>query len=219
MLNSKTSGTLAVQCNNLGFGSSAGSNSITIKKSDIDALSKQKKVEIAIMAYIVLPIAFKVEKDGDPANKAYEFALPSFGSGTDLLGRSAKLDNETLFTYLDVIKDARFELDTSLLPIAVNPEDPDNKLKLSVDLRKPDGTSVIQKKDLVLSGKGQFSLTGDEIETLLTEYPIDPAQSKIAIEFPKGSLYMRRDMKFGTSVNLGISTDGTIKLDDLKGGN
>lgn len=160
---------------------------------------------IKLSAFVVLSLDFNV-------TSPVELDLIKFtGKDTseenyDLLGRQEPTSFEDLQKFIDMIESVAITYAPSEIPFHFYPFDNANDfMKLVIDL-DGDGTDF-EERELSLKG----DVFTENPSSILGIYPLQP---KLNLVIPVGNLSIPREMKFSTRIDLGISTNGQIKIWD-----
>ena len=185
----------------LSMGSSTGGN-ITLYASTIDSARKSSGINIKIDLIAIVP--FKLNIDS-----AINMDLMSLmdeewnttNASSDLLNRESASDYVDFVKYVDAIDYIKMNYTIS-----------NNAIELPVNLIIEDtGTSGFSKTMPFASGTNTFSLSADEIESVMTNYPFHPnIKLKIGDDSPS-SMYIKRSSSLA-GLNVGAKIDLAVKM-------
>ncbi|MCQ2573010.1 MAG: hypothetical protein MJ182_03855 [Treponema sp.] len=120
----------------------------------------------------------------------------------DLLGRSGPMDISEYKEYINAIDHISFHIFAKKFPTAYVNSEKEPQLILDLD---PSSTNSKQKYPL---SDVDFVITPETVYNIL-EKPFTP---QIELEYPKGEIYIKRNIDVSLKVDCQIATDGTITI-------
>ena len=179
---------------------------ITISKTDFDQIKDDKSPStISIFARIIIPLEMKITKQIDlNINK-----LANLNEDTDIFNRTEAPDLSEIMKYAQIIES---------MSVSYNSEnkffnyqnDSSKSLQFVFDTGMTNLTTNVygEKGDLNLKN-GTIKIVYEDIKKILEQYPFTP---KMTVRLPKGNVYLPQDPSIKINCNIGLSTNGTVKL-------
>lgn len=180
-----------------------GSSSVIhITKEEFDQLEKTESTSIKITARIILPFVFRLKKDIaiDVAKAA------GVQTGSDLFGRQAPTNLDTLDKYMDAIQSMQLSYRSHGDFIQYIDESRGIIPALVFDTHMS-GLAKTEYKIPINGGTAKVA-TGD-VRKILERYPFTP---DVKIVLPEGKMQVLRKSSPGANIAIRITTDGTIPL-------
>lgn len=166
---------------------------LEISKSQLEG---DKTSAIKITALIVLPLQFVTT---DEISLDIMKMMGKDGT-SDLFGRSEAMDTTTIDKYLGAISSVSLNYKCDELPFyAIKP------LALKVSLSGDES-----KAKTYTIGADKIELNYNEIESMLTTYPLTPS---VVFCIPATTFSIPREVAISTALGLYIKTDGTVSFD------
>lgn len=173
---------------------------LTITKEQVDGADA---TSIAVVAYLVLPLEFKLTED---------LNLPlveSENNSSEQTSDSSQLP-DSVQALLDVVRDASITITPKALPFVITPEDSDVAygLELAMNL-----TSDYHPVIGIANNKSSvIRVKNSEIKSLIRTMAGGNLSPGISLKLAKGSISIPRTMDFDANIILGLNTDGPIEI-------
>lgn len=179
---------------------------IRISKSDFDQIKADTSTStISIFARIIIPLEMKITEQIDlNINK-----LANLNEDTDIFNRTEAPDLSEIMKYAQIVES---------MSVSYNSEnkffnyqnDSSKSLQFIFDTGMTNLTTNVygEKGDLNLKN-GTIKIVYEDIKKILEQYPFTP---KMTVRLPKGNVYLPQDPSIKINCNIGLSTNGTVKL-------
>ena len=179
---------------------------ITISKDDFDKIKDDKSPStISIFARIIIPLEMKITEQIDlNINK-----LANLNEDTDIFNRTEAPDLSEIMKYAQIVES---------MSVSYNSEnkffnyqnDSSKSLQFIFDTGMTNLTTNVygEKGDLNLKN-GTIKIVYEDIKKILEQYPFTP---KMTVRLPEGNVYLPQDPSIKINCNIGLSTNGTVKL-------
>ena len=179
---------------------------ITISKDDFDKIKDDKSPStISIFARIVIPLEMKITEQIDlNINK-----LANLNEDTDIFNRTEAPDLSEIMKYAQIVES---------MSVSYNSEnkffnyqnDSSKSLQFIFNTGMTNLTTNVygEKGDLNLKN-GTIKIVYEDIKKILEQYPFTP---KMTVRLPEGNVYLPQDPCIKINCNIGLSTNGTVKL-------
>lgn len=179
---------------------------ITISKSDFEQIKADTSTStISIFARIIIPLEMKITEQIDlNINK-----LANLNEGTDIFNRTEAPDLSEIMKYAQIVES---------MSVSYNSEnkffnyqnDSSKSLQFIFDTGMTNLTTNVygEKGDLNLKN-GTIKIVYEDIKKILEQYPFTP---KMTVRLPEGNVYLPQDPCIKINCNVGLSTNGTVKL-------
>ena len=179
---------------------------ITISKDDFDKIKDDKSPStISIFARIIIPLEMKITEQIDlNINK-----LANLNEDTDIFNRTEAPDLSEIMKYAQIVES---------MSVSYNSEnkffnyqnDSSKSLQFIFDTGMTNLTTNVygEKGDLNLKN-GTIKIVYEDIKKILEQYPFTP---KMTVRLPEGYVYLPQDPCIKINCNVGLSTNGTVKL-------
>lgn len=179
---------------------------ITISKSDFEQIKADTSTStISIFARIIIPLEMKITKQIDlNINK-----LANLNEDTDIFNRTEAPDLSEIMKYAQIVES---------MSVSYNSEnkffnyqnDSSKSLQFIFDTGMTNLTTNVygEKGDLNLKN-GTIKIVYEDIKKILEQYPFTP---KMTVRLPEGNVYLPQDPGIKINCNIGLSTNGTVKL-------
>ena len=179
---------------------------ITISKSDFEQIKADTSTStISIFARIIIPLEMKITEQIDlNINK-----LANLNEDTDIFNRTEAPDLSEIMKYAQIVES---------MSVSYNSEnkffnyqnDSSKSLQFIFDTRMTNLTTNVygEKGDLNLKN-GTIKIVYEDIKKILEQYPFTP---KMTVRLPEGNVYLPQDPCIKINCNVGLSTNGTVKL-------
>lgn len=179
---------------------------ITISKSDFEQIKADTSTStISIFARIIIPLEMKITKQIDlNINK-----LANLNEDTDIFNRTEAPDLSEIMKYAQIVES---------MSVSYNSEnkffnyqnDSSKSLQFIFNTGMTNLTTNVygEKGDLNLKN-GKITVVYEDIKKILEQYPFTP---KISVRLPEGNVYLPQDPCIKINCNIGLSTNGTVKL-------
>ncbi|MCI6826285.1 MAG: hypothetical protein MR937_03085, partial [Spirochaetia bacterium] len=179
---------------------------ITISKSDFEQIKADTSTStISIFARIIIPLEMKITEQIDlNINK-----LANLNENTDIFNRTEAPDLSEIMKYAQIVES---------MSVSYNSEnkffnyqnDSSKSLQFIFDTGMTNLTTNVygEKGDLNLKN-GTIKIVYEDIKKILEQYPFTP---KMTVRLPEGNVYLPQDPCIKINCNVGLSTNGTVKL-------
>lgn len=179
---------------------------ITISKSDFDQIKADTSTStISIFARIIIPLEMKITEQIDlNINK-----LANLNEDTDIFNRTEAPDLSEIMKYAQIVES---------MSVSYNSEnkffnyqnDSSKSLQFIFNTGMTNLTTNVygEKGDLNLKN-GTIKIVYEDIKKILEQYPFTP---KMTVRLPEGNVYLPQDPCIKINCNIGLSTNGTVKL-------
>lgn len=179
---------------------------ITISKSDFDQIKADTSTStISIFARIIIPLEMKITEQIDlNINK-----LANLNEDTDIFNRTEAPDLSEIMKYAQIVES---------MSVSYNSEnkffnyqnDSSKSLQFIFNTGMTNLTTNVygEKGDLNLKN-GTIKIVYEDIKKILEQYPFTP---KMTVRLPEGNVYLPQDPSIKINCNIGLSTNGTVKL-------
>ena len=179
---------------------------ITISKSDFEQIKADTSTStISIFARIIIPLEMKITEQIDlNINK-----LANLNEDTDIFNRTEAPDLSEIMKYAQIVES---------MSVSYNSEnkffnyqnDSSKSLQFIFDTGMTNLTTNVygEKGDLNLKN-GTIKIVYEDIKKILEQYPFTP---KMTVRLPEGNVYLPQDPSIKINCNIGLSTNGTVKL-------
>ena len=179
---------------------------ITISKDDFDKIKDDKSPStISIFARIIIPLEMNITEQIDlNINK-----LANLNEDTDIFNRTEAPDLSEIMKYAQIVES---------MSVSYNSEnkffnyqnDSSKSLQFIFDTGMTNLTTNVygEKGDLNLKN-GTIKIVYEDIKKILEQYPFTP---KMTVRLPEGNVYLPQDPCIKINCNVGLSTNGTVKL-------
>ena len=179
---------------------------ITISKTDFDKIKDDKSPStISIFARIIIPLEMKITEQIDlNINK-----LANLNEDTDIFNRTEAPDLSEIMKYAQIVES---------MSVSYNSEnkffnyqnDSSKSLQFIFNTGMTNLTTNVygEKGDLNLKN-GTIKIVYEDIKKILEQYPFTP---KMTVRLPEGNVYLPQDPSIKINCNIGLSTNGTVKL-------
>lgn len=179
---------------------------ITISKTDFDKIKDDKSPStISIFARIIIPLEMKITEQIDlNINK-----LANLNEDTDIFNRTEAPDLSEIMKYAQIVES---------MSVSYNSEnkffnyqnDSSKSLQFIFNTGMTNLTTNVygEKGDLNLKN-GTIKIIYEDIKKILEQYPFTP---KMTVRLPEGNVYLPQDPCIKINCNIGLSTNGTVKL-------
>ncbi|MCI7798325.1 MAG: hypothetical protein MR555_01260 [Spirochaetia bacterium] len=179
---------------------------ITISKDDFDKIKDDKSPStISIFARIIIPLEIKITEQIDlNINK-----LANLNEDTDIFNRTEAPDLSEIMKYAQIVES---------MSVSYNSEnkffnyqnDSSKSLQFIFNTGMTNLTTNVygEKGDLNLKN-GTIKIVYEDIKKILEQYPFTP---KMTVRLPEGNVYLPQDPCIKINCNVGLSTNGTVKL-------
>ena len=179
---------------------------ITISKDDFDKIKDDKSPStISIFARIIIPLEMNITEQIDlNINK-----LANLNEDSDIFNRTEAPDLSEIMKYAQIVES---------MSVSYNSEnkffnyqnDSSKSLQFIFDTGMTNLTTNVygEKGDLNLKN-GTIKIVYEDIKKILEQYPFTP---KMTVRLPEGNVYLPQDPSIKINCNVGLSTNGTVKL-------
>ena len=179
---------------------------IIISKSDFEQIKADTSTStISIFARIIIPLEMKITEQIDlNINK-----LANLNEDTDIFNRTEAPDLSEIMKYAQIVES---------MSVSYNSEnkffnyqnDSSKSLQFIFDTGMTNLTTNVygEKGDLNLKN-GTIKIVYEDIKKILEQYPFTP---KMTVRLPEGNVYLPQDPSIKINCNIGLSTNGTVKL-------
>ena len=179
---------------------------IIISKSDFEQIKADTSTStISIFARIIIPLEMKITEQIDlNINK-----LANLNEDTDIFNRTEAPDLSEIMKYAQIVES---------MSVSYNSEnkffnyqnDSSKSLQFIFDTGMTNLTTNVygEKGDLNLKN-GTIKIVYEDIKKILEQYPFTP---KMTVRLPEGNVYLPQDPCIKINCNVGLSTNGTVKL-------
>ena len=179
---------------------------ITISKDDFDKIKDDKSPStISIFARIIIPLEMNITEQIDlNINK-----LANLNEDSDIFNRTEAPDLSEIMKYAQIVES---------MSVSYNSEnkffnyqnDSSKSLQFIFDTGMTNLTTNVygEKGDLNLKN-GTIKIVYEDIKKILEQYPFTP---KMTVRLPEGNVYLPQDPCIKINCNVGLSTNGTVKL-------
>ena len=179
---------------------------ITISKDDFDKIKDDKSPStISIFARIIIPLEMNITEQIDlNINK-----LANLNEDTDIFNRTEAPDLSEIMKYAQIVES---------MSVSYNSEnkffnyqnDSSKSLQFIFNTGMTNLTTNVygEKGDLNLKN-GTIKIVYEDIKKILEQYPFTP---KMTVRLPEGNVYLPQDPCIKINCNVGLSTNGTVKL-------
>ena len=179
---------------------------ITISKSDFEQIKADTSTStISIFARIIIPLEMKITEQIDlNINK-----LANLNEDTDIFNRTEAPDLSEIMKYAKIVES---------MSVSYNSEnkffnyqnDSSKSLQFIFNTGMTNLTTNVygEKGDLNLKN-GTIKIVYEDIKKILEQYPFTP---KMTVRLPEGNVYLPQDPCIKINCNVGLSTNGTVKL-------
>lgn len=179
---------------------------ITISKSDFEQIKADTSTStISIFARLIIPLEMKITEQIDlNINK-----LANLNEDTDIFNRTEAPDLSEIMKYAQIVES---------MSVSYNSEnkffnyqnDSSKSLQFIFDTGMTNLTTNVygEKGDLNLKN-GTIKIVYEDIKKILEQYPFTP---KMTVRLPEGNVYLPQDPCIKINCNIGLSTNGTVKL-------
>lgn len=179
---------------------------ITISKSDFEQIKADTSTStISIFARIIIPLEMKITEQIDlNINK-----LANLNEDTDIFNRTEAPDLSEIMKYAQIVES---------MSVSYNSEnkffnyqnDSSKSLQFIFNTGMTNLTTNVygEKGDLNLKN-GTIKIVYEDIKKILEQYPFTP---KMTVRLPEGNVYLPQDPCIKINCNIGLSTNGTVKL-------
>ena len=180
---------------------------LTIESKDLDG---ETTGSIGIYAIIELPLSFSITGDTEIDLQKLMNKDGNQDEKEDLFGRSEASGFDEVKKYLDVIQEAKIQYRPDAFPIKTGDVD----IEVVLDNKKDNNLDTyVFKKTIPLSttSSGELTITTEEVDSLLSAYPLKLEAAKIVLKGGK-DISIPREKKIDVNLQVGLKTDGTIEL-------
>lgn len=179
---------------------------IKISKSDFEQIKADTSTStISIFARIIIPLEMEITEQIDlNINK-----LANLNEDTDIFNRTEAPDLSEIMKYAQIVES---------MSVSYNSEnkffnyqnDSSKSLQFIFDTGMTNLTTNVygEKGDLNLKN-GTIKIVYEDIKKILEQYPFTP---KMTVRLPEGNVYLPQDPCIKINCNVGLSTNGTVKL-------
>ena len=179
---------------------------IIISKSDFEQIKADTSTStISIFARIIIPLEMKITEQIDlNINK-----LANLNEDTDIFNRTEAPDLSEIMKYAQIVES---------MSVSYNSEnkffnyqnDSSKSLQFIFNTGMTNLTTNVygEKGDLNLKN-GTIKIVYEDIKKILEQYPFTP---KMTVRLPEGNVYLPQDPCIKINCNIGLSTNGTVKL-------
>ena len=179
---------------------------ITISKDDFDKIKDDKSPStISIFARIIIPLEMNITEQIDlNINK-----LANLNEDSDIFNRTEAPDLSEIMKYAQIVES---------MSVSYNSEnkffnyqnDSSKSLQFIFNTGMTNLTTNVygEKGDLNLKN-GTIKIVYEDIKKILEQYPFKP---KMTVRLPEGNVYLPQDPCIKINCNVGLSTNGTVKL-------
>ena len=179
---------------------------ITISKSDFEQIKADTSTStISIFARLIIPLEMKITEQIDlNINK-----LANLNEDTDIFNRTEAPDLSEIMKYAQIVES---------MSVSYNSEnkffnyqnDSSKSLQFIFNTGMTNLTTNVygEKGDLNLKN-GTIKIVYEDIKKILEQYPFTP---KMTVRLPEGNVYLPQDPCIKINCNIGLSTNGTVKL-------
>ena len=179
---------------------------ITISKSDFEQIKADTSTStISIFARLIIPLEMKITEQIDlNINK-----LANLNEDTDIFNRTEAPDLSEIMKYAQIVES---------MSVSYNSEnkffnyqnDSSKSLQFIFNTGMTNLTTNVygEKGDLNLKN-GTIKIVYEDIKKILEQYPFTP---KMTVRLPEGNVYLPQDPCIKINCNVGLSTNGTVKL-------
>ena len=179
---------------------------ITISKDDFDKIKDDKSPStISIFARIIIPLEMNITEQIDlNINK-----LANLNEDSDIFNRTEAPDLSEIMKYAQIVES---------MSVSYNSENKffnyQNDSSKSLQFIFNTGMTNLmtnvygEKGDLNLKN-GTIKIVYEDIKKILEQYPFTP---KMTVRLPEGNVYLPQDPGIKINCNIGLSTNGTVKL-------
>ena len=179
---------------------------IIISKSDFEQIKADTSTStISIFARIIIPLEMKITEQIDlNINK-----LANLNEDTDIFNRTEAPDLSEIMKYAQIVES---------MSVSYNSEnkffnyqnDSSKSLQFIFNTGMTNLTTNVygEKGDLNLKN-GTIKIVYEDIKKILEQYPFTP---KMTVRLPEGNVYLPQDPSIKINCNIGLSTNGTVKL-------
>ena len=179
---------------------------IIISKSDFEQIKADTSTStISIFARIIIPLEMKITERIDlNINK-----LANLNEDTDIFNRTEAPDLSEIMKYAQIVES---------MSVSYNSEnkffnyqnDSSKSLQFIFNTGMTNLTTNVygEKGDLNLKN-GTIKIVYEDIKKILEQYPFTP---KMTVRLPEGNVYLPQDPCIKINCNIGLSTNGTVKL-------
>ncbi len=172
-----------------------GTGGLEVTKAQFDQLKEKGTVNIGVVAYLSVPLAFRITEDISVD------MMDFMDKQGDLFNRSEPTDIKDQEKYLDVIDSVKIGFRSYKVPFNYNN---DQTISIKINL----GLENVEEKIITLP-TGEIRVSSDEVKKMMKTYPLKPACS---VNLPAGEISIPRDKVFSMGLDLNLKTDGTIVL-------
>ena len=179
---------------------------ITISKDDFDKIKDDKSPStISIFARIIIPLEMNITEQIDlNINK-----LANLNEDSDIFNRTEAPDLSEIMKYAQIVESmsVTYKSDTRFFNYQ---NDSSKSLQFIFDTGMTNLTTNVygEKGDLNLKN-GTIKIVYEDIKKILEQYPFTP---KMTVRLPEGNVYLPQDPSIKINCNIGLSTNGTVKL-------
>lgn len=179
---------------------------ITISKTDFDKIKDDKSPStISIFARIIIPLEMNITEQIDlNINK-----LANLSEDSDIFNRTEAPDLSEIMKYAQIVESmsVTYKSDNRFFNYQ---NDSSKSLQFIFDTGMTNLTTNVygEKGDLNLKN-GKITVVYEDIKKILEQYPFTP---KISVRLPEGNVYLPQDPCIKINCNIGLSTNGTVKL-------
>ena len=179
---------------------------ITISKDDFDKIKDDKSPStISIFARIIIPLEMNITEQIDlNINK-----LANLNEDSDIFNRTEAPDLSEIMKYAQIVESmsVTYKSDTRFFNYQ---NDSSKSLQFIFDTGMTNLTTNVygEKGDLNLKN-GTIKIVYEDIKKILEQYPFTP---KMTVRLPEGNVYLPQDPCIKINCNVGLSTNGTVKL-------
>lgn len=179
---------------------------ITISKSDFEQIKADTSTStISIFARIIIPLEMKITEQIDlNINK-----LANLSEDSDIFNRTEAPDLSEIMKYAQIVESmsVTYKSDNRFFNYQ---NDSSKSLQFIFDTGMTNLTTNVygEKGDLNLKN-GKITVVYEDIKKILEQYPFTP---KISVRLPEGNVYLPQDPCIKINCNIGLSTNGTVKL-------
>lgn len=179
---------------------------ITISKDDFDKIKDDKSPStISIFARIIIPLEMNITEQIDlNINK-----LANLSEDSDIFNRTEAPDLSEIMKYAQIVESmsVTYKSDNRFFNYQ---NDSSKSLQFIFDTGMTNLTTNVygEKGDLNLKN-GTIKIVYEDIKKILEQYPFTP---KMTVRLPEGNVYLPQDPSIKINCNIGLSTNGTVKL-------
>ena len=179
---------------------------ITISKDDFDKIKDDKSPStISIFARIIIPLEMNITEQIDlNINK-----LANLNEDSDIFNRTEAPDLSEIMKYAQIVESmsVTYKSDTRFFNYQ---NDSSKSLQFIFNTGMTNLTTNVygEKGDLNLKN-GTIKIVYEDIKKILEQYPFKP---KMTVRLPEGNVYLPQDPCIKINCNIGLSTNGTVKL-------